>query len=226
MTLLTASDGRISAKARGALRKGSKTAAATQQLTFSDMTLFFNKGKWSVNEASVIEPFDGLRQDIAKLALGSYIAECVETVSQEGQGDAALLQLALNSLYALSASLYPPKLIKAAFELRLMCLSGYEPELNGCAVCGADEPTEPVLMLDAGSVCCKSCRGIMTGEAAALCADSLAALRYITSVEAKQLFSFTLGDAALDKLSKAGEAYLLCKSERRFGTLDYWKKVK
>ena len=57
LTLFTADNGKITAKARGALRKGSRTAAATQQLTWSDMTLFFNKGKWTVNEASVIEPF-------------------------------------------------------------------------------------------------------------------------------------------------------------------------
>ena len=57
LSLFTASDGRISARARGALRKGSRTAAATQQLTYSELTLFGNKGRWTVNEACVIEPF-------------------------------------------------------------------------------------------------------------------------------------------------------------------------
>ena len=42
LTLFTKSDGRITAKARGALRKGSKITAATQQLTYSEMTLFGN----------------------------------------------------------------------------------------------------------------------------------------------------------------------------------------
>ena len=45
LTLFTDTDGKISAKARGALRKGSKTAAATQQLTYSEMTLFFQQRK-------------------------------------------------------------------------------------------------------------------------------------------------------------------------------------
>ena len=49
------------------------------------MTLFFNKGKWTVNEASVIEPFEGLKSDIAHFALGSYFAECVEPVVVEDQ---------------------------------------------------------------------------------------------------------------------------------------------
>lgn len=225
LTLLTASDGRVSAKARGALRKGSKIAAATQQLTFSEMTLFMNNGKWNVNEASIIEGFAGLRLDIEKLALGSYISECVEAVSVEGQSDSALLQLALNTLFALSNSIYDNKLIKAGFELRLMSIAGYEPELNSCAVCGRKEPIEPLLSLDDGCICCKKCRSIATGDTAELCVDSLSALRYVISAPAKQIFSFTIGDAALNRLSKAAEAYLLKKTERRFGTLDYYKRV-
>ena len=54
LTLFTLADGKLTARARGALRKGSKTAAATQQLTYSELTLFGNKGRWTVNEASVI----------------------------------------------------------------------------------------------------------------------------------------------------------------------------
>ena len=53
LTLLTDKEGKITVKARGALRKSSKTAAATQQLTYSEMTLFGNRGRWTVNEASV-----------------------------------------------------------------------------------------------------------------------------------------------------------------------------
>ena len=112
LTLLTPDGGKIAAKARGALRKGSKTAAATQLLCWSDMTLFGNQGRWSVNEASTIEEFTGLRQDISALALGSYFAECLEALSQEDIPDAAMVQLGLNSLCALSNALYGQAIIK------------------------------------------------------------------------------------------------------------------
>ena len=136
INLLTRQHGKMSAKARGALRKGSKTAAATQQLTYSELTLFFNKGKWTVNEGTVLEPFTELRTDITALALGCYIAECLDALAVEDQPDAPLMQLGLNSLYALSKELYPQQQIKAAFELRAMCIAGYTPELCSCAVCG------------------------------------------------------------------------------------------
>jgi len=225
LTLLTSTDGKVTAKARGALRKNSRIAAATQQLTYSEMTLFGNRGKWTVNEAAVKENFAGLQADIERFALGSYFAECLEALSVEDQPDAALLQLGLNSLYALSRELYPAKQIKAAFEMRLMCLAGYEPELSACPICGKTEPVEPVLSLEQGTVCCRDCAKY-TDASAQLCEGSLEALRYIAGAKAKQLFSFSLSDEALDRLAGAAERYLLLHMERRFPTLEYWKKIR
>ncbi len=224
LTLFTSTDGKISAKARGALRKSSKTAAATQQLTYSEMTLFGNKGKWTVNEATVIEPFSGLRQDIGDFALGCYFTECVDALSVEDQPDAALMQLVLNSLYALSKKLHEPRQIKAAFEIRLMSLAGYEPDLSSCALCGNTDPEEPVLSLGDGRIYCRRCRNF--GNTVQLSPEALSAMRYIVSAPAKQLFSFKVSADGLNRLSYAAEQNLLLQTERRFGTLDYWKEVK
>ena len=224
LTLFTADNGKITAKARGALRKTSRTGAATQQLTWSDMTLFFNKGKWTVNEAGVIEPFDGLKADIASFALGSYFAECVEALSVEDQKDPELLSLALNSLYALSRELHDPRKIKAAFELRLMSLAGYRPSVERCAVCGAAEPEDPVLDLVDGRLYCRRC--CRSGSAVSLLPEALAAMRYVLSAPPKQIFSFDLTGDALTDLGYAAENYLLTHTERSFGTLEYYKQFK
>lgn len=224
LTLLTDTEGKLTVKARGALRKSSKTAAATQQLTYSEMTLFGNKGRWTVDEASVKEAFSGLREDLERFSLGAYIAECMEAFSVEEQPDEALLQLGLNSLYALSRALHPPEKIKAAFELRLMCLSGYAPELGRCAVCGR-EPEDPVLSLGRGQVCCRSC-GYAMGERSELGGGALEAARYVCTAPAKQFLSFQLGDASQRRLSDAAERYLLRHAERSFSTLDYWKRIR
>ena len=223
LTLLTESEGKITAKARGALRKSSRTAAATQQLTWSEMTLFGNRGKWTVNEAVVVEGFDGLRADLEAFALGAYFAECLEALSVEDQPDPALLQLGLNALYALSRGLHEPWKLKAAFELRLMSLAGYEPELSACASCG-NEPVRPLFSLKEGCVVCAACPH--GGETAPLCPASLAAMRYILSAAPKKLFSFSLEGEAADRLAYAAEAFLLRQTERRFGTLEYYKQVR
>ncbi len=226
LTLLTESEGKITVKARGVMRKGSKIAAAMQPLAYSEVTLFGNRGRWSVNEASLLEPFSGLSGDLAKFSLGCYFAECAENMAVEDQPDAVLLQLILNSLYALSRDLYDPSHIKAVFELRLMALSGYEPNADHCAVCGKAEPDHPLLGLDSGSLCCRDCREKLPGKLVTLCPDSLAALRYVLGAGPKQIFSFRIGEEALRRLSEAAEQYLLLHTERRFSTLEYWKRVR
>lgn len=209
LTLLTDTDGKITVKARGALRKSSKTAAATQQLTYSEMTLFGNLGRWTVNEATMKEGFDGLRADIGNFALGCYFAECVDALSVEDQPDAPLMQLALNCLYALSRGMYTPEHIKAAFELRLMCLAGYTPELSHCAVCGEEEPGDPVLMLERGCVCCRRCAA-GAGQTVKLDTASLNAMRHICSVSPKQILSFSLEGEGAKRLSAAAESTCCC----------------
>ena len=89
LTVLTQHEGKVTVRARGALRKGSRITAATQLLTYSDMTIFENRGRRTLNEASTVEEFLGLRADLGAFALGSYFAELLETVSAEESGAVA-----------------------------------------------------------------------------------------------------------------------------------------
>ena len=77
LTILTAKNGKLTATARGALRRNSKLAAVTQLLAFSEMTLFLNRDRWTLTEARSIEQFIGLRSDVLLLSLASYFAELV-----------------------------------------------------------------------------------------------------------------------------------------------------
>ena len=93
LTVLTEDMGKMTVKARGALRKGSKIAAATQFLVFSELTMLERNGFWTVSEGSTIEEFKGLRGDITALSLASYFAECIEALSDEGNPDPLLCSL-------------------------------------------------------------------------------------------------------------------------------------
>lgn len=225
LTLFTYDRGIVTAKARGAVRKSSRIAAATQQLTLSEMDFFENKGRLTVQEAVVKEPFEGLRMNFENYALGCYFAECIEAFVQEEQPDADAFQLILNSLYAVSHELCSPLLVKAAFEIRLMCLMGYAPDLSGCCYCGKTDPVLPVLGVQSGHICCRECRKNGLGEGMFLCNASLGAMRYIATAPAKRLFSFSLPEEALTRLNLATENYLAAQSGRRFSTLEYWKKT-
>ena len=158
LTVLTAEGGKRTVKARGCRRKGSPLAAAAQLLVYSDMTLFEYRDYFTLNEAESLQQFWRVRSDLERLSLASYFAEVMEAVAVEGRPDPMALSLILNSLYALDRLNRPLALVKAAFELKLMCLEGYEPLLDACAVCGAPEPEAPLFHLHEGVLCCASCR--------------------------------------------------------------------
>ena len=144
----------------------------------------------------------------------------------EGLPDPELLSLLHSSLHALDKLDRPPALIKAAFELRALCLAGYGPLLDGCAVCGREPPEDPRFHLREGDLHCAACRGEV-GEGISMPVDegSLAAMRHIVYGDPKRLFSFQLGEGGLKQLSGLTEAYLLTQLERGFRTLDFYKQV-
>ena len=226
LTVLTESEGKLTLRARGALRKGGKLAAATELYTLSEMTLFGNRGRWQLNEAQTVEQFIGLRENFSSLALAAYFAEVLDAISDEGAPDPAVLQLALNSLYALSRELCPARQIKAVFELRLMAITGYEPDLSGCASCGRQDMERAAFYAPEGAVFCPDCVQDAPGGVTLLLPETLSAMRHVVYSPPKKIFSFTLGEDALAQLAACAEQYLLLQLERGFSALDYWKKVK
>lgn len=222
LTVLTAEDGLLTLKARGVRSNRSKLKGACQLLTYAEFTVSEARGFHFVSEATAIEMFAGLRNDIVLLALGSYFAQLAEVLSQEDAASPALLSLILNALYALSKLQKPPRLVKAATELRLAAIAGYQPELSGCCVCGNPEPDR--FSIAEGTLECAACRS-GDGVRMPLSPASLAAMRYILSCPDKKLFSFSISGAAEKELCDAAESYLLTQLERSFYTLDFYKSL-
>ena len=226
LTLLTADRGKISVIARGVRRKSCKYAACAQQLAYSEWTLY-QKGDWYyANEGATIELFNGLRTDLEALALGCYFAELTEAVTAAESPAGPLLSHLLNGLYALSALHKPPALVKPAFEIKLLCLAGYEPLADSCAYCGRPDPEQPLLDVVQGVLRCRSCGAKESALSMPLCPDSLAALRHIVYGDPKRLYSFRLTGPALERLSAAAEAFVAAQLERGFRTLDFYKSLR
>lgn len=224
LTVLTREGGRRTVKARGCRRKNSPLAAATQLLVLSDMTLFEYRDYFTLNEADTLEQFWGVRADLDKLALCSYFAEVTEAVAEEGRPDQGLMSLILNAMYALDKLRKPLPLVKAAFELKLLCLAGYEPLLDACALCGAEAPESPRLDLGEGVLHCAPC-GLGDGVSRPLDGVSLAAMRHVVYGDPKRLFSFPTDPPGMESMSAACEGFLLTQLDRGFKTLDFYHQL-
>lgn len=224
LTLLTRQHGKLTVKARGLRRKNSPLIAPCQLLAYGEFSLFEYRGQYTINEAHSIELFTPLRRDLTKLSLGTYFAQAAEVLSQEDFPSPELQSLLLNCLYALSKLDLPESQVKAVFELRAACLSGYTPDLFGCHICGNQNPER--FDLSAGQLECCSCRSVESnGIRMPVTPSILEAMRYICLCDPKKLFSFQIGEETLQQLSALTEAYITTQLERGFSTLDFYKSL-
>ena len=225
LTVLTAEHGKLAVVARGARRKNSKIAAASELLAFSELVLYEQRGWLMLSEGSTIELWRNVRQDVELLSLASYFAELTEAVTgEEPAGE--LLSLLLNALYALDTRFKPPELVKAAFELKLLSLSGYEPLVADCAVCGKTAPEEPLFDAQQGVVLCRRCAGVAARGLLPLDPGSLAAMRHVVGSEQKRMLSFTLNGETERRFSRVCETFARVQLDRDFRTLDFYKSLR
>lgn len=224
LTLLTPEHGKITVRARGLRRKNSPLTAPCQLLALGEFTLFEYRDSYSINEAHSIELFQGLRKDIVKLSLGTYFAQVAELLSMEDMPNSELLSLVLNCLFALSSLSDSENKVKAVFELRCACLSGYTPDLYACHQCGQQDANR--FDVSNGTLSCATCRqSESAGIRMPLTPSVLDAMRYIISCEPKRLLSFDASENTLVQLSQITELYLTTQLERGFSTLDFYKSL-
>ena len=224
LTVLSRNHGKLTVKARGLRKKNSPLIAPCQLLAYGDFTLFEYRNMYTINEAHSVELFSSLRKDLLKLSLGSYFAQAAETMSQEDLPNPELLSLVLNCLYGLSKLNLPETMVKAVFELRSACLSGYTPDLYGCYRCGCDNPDR--FDISEGRLECANCRNPeSTGLRMPVTPSVLDAMRYICNCDSRKLFSFSVSEETLETLSYVTESYLSTQLERGFSTLDFYKSL-
>lgn len=237
ITLVCEGIGRIDVSGKGVRSLKSPHMAATQMFSYSSFVLRKGKKYYYIAESSLIEPFYGLRGDIDRLSLASYIADVTLDLIPEGICDDALLRLALNSFYALSEKKsIPLRQIKGAFEMKAADIAGFRPELGACHRCGTTRPDKMYLDVMNGGLVCDSCRTPVALENAMeesgvsvihlkLSEASLAALRYILSSDERRFLSFTLDAGELKGFSEVCERYLLDHLEHGFHSLDFYRSV-
>jgi len=238
LTLLTAEYGKVVVSAKGVRSIRSKHYASAQLFTYSTFQLRKTHKFFYITDTSYIENFMEIRYDVEKLALANYFCEIAYDISLEDEPEAELLQLLLNALYAIAKrDDIPLSRIKAAFEFRVVCQGGFQPELERCGICEEMLTENCYMDVMNGRVLCKRCQeryihspDYLLDESTAkihirLTPSVLCALRYIAAATPKRILSFQLDGEDNVLLGIAAERYMLNHLERNFASLDYYKSI-
>lgn len=241
ITLLTAERGKLSVSGKDVRRLNNRNAAASQLFTYATFSLRKPKQCYYVNDSTYIENFMGIRFDVERLALATYLCAIADELSMPDVADPELMQMTLNALYALSErDDIPTERIKAAYEFRAVCHAGFQPALLLCAGCHEGKPEE-TMYLDVmnGRLFCKECQEAYVHSAAYTMDETTAkihirispsvrrAMYYTAVAPIKKLFAFRITEPAEQEvMSVACERYLLNHLEHSFPSLDFFKQLK
>ncbi len=224
LTLLTQNHGILSVSAKGSLRPSSRLFSASGLYCYSEWTLYQGKKMYSVDEASPIEVFFGLRENIEGIALAAYMAEILRIFSPGEDEGSRLLKLTLNCLYMLSHGKRDARVVKTVFELRAMAESGYMPDVLACRSCGKYDGGDFLFDTSEGFLLCGDCaeeRGLLVNIGPA----ALLALRYIVLSDTGKVFDFTLKGDSILSLSRIAEGYLLEHTDYAPKTLPFLQSI-
>ncbi len=121
--------------AKGARRAKSALLAGSQLLCFGEYMLYQGTSTYHINSCETIEMFYNLRIDLDKLKYATHITKIINDVTNENENSFKILQLFLNTLYILSETDKNMDLVVSIFKLRLMCILGFTPSIQGCKNC-------------------------------------------------------------------------------------------
>ena len=236
LTVLTPTAGKITISGKGVKSLKSRHMAATQLFSYSAFQLHRRGNYYYIDDSEMIENFFGIRGDLLKLSLASYICDVANDVTVENEDETDMMRLILNTLYAIDKGLKDLELIRGAFQLRLASVAGFMPDLSGCRNCHTRSAPRLTLDILDGNLICDSCKkhidhdymdenGEFLRPIVILDSSLTAAMQYVIYAKPERFLSFSIDDEAIDAFASCCEKYLLHHLERGFYSLDFYKSL-
>jgi DNA repair protein RecO (recombination protein O) len=183
VTFYTLRFGKLRGVARGARRIKSRFGSALEPFVHCDLNLFEKYGDplFRVTQADIRETFPTLREDLALMAGAARMVNLVAAVTAEGDPGPRIFGTLLSGLRALQVG-GDPGLTTLLFQITLLGQTGFRPQTDHCAACGASFDQgghagpgqfSPV----SGGLVCASCTGRYRDRCLPMSAGAVAFIR-------------------------------------------------
>jgi DNA repair protein RecO (recombination protein O) len=199
LTLFTPGRGKIRVRAAGVRKPASRKAGHLE--LFHRANLFLAKGRDFdiVTQAETVESFARLRDDLVRSAAASYAVELLDRLTPEEEENPAAYRLIVRTLEALCRE-GNAALALRCYDLKLLDVMGYRPELSQCTV-GAEaiKPEDQFFSPARGGVVCPRCAPRTEGRYPISLA-ALRVLRHIQRIPLEEAFQLRVRPATLEEL--------------------------
>ena len=138
LTLFTPGHGKIRAIAKGARKPQAKISGHVELFARSDCLIHRGRNLDILSQAELIDPYLGLREDLRRGAYANYVAELLDRFTADEDINQAELFTLLHETLGRIADAADPRLATRFYELHLLDLVGFRPELMECVVTRAE----------------------------------------------------------------------------------------
>jgi DNA repair protein RecO (recombination protein O) len=157
LVLFSREAGKLRGVAKGVRKLHSRKAGHLQPFTRVRLLMARGRDFWIVTQAEMVDTYMPIREDLLRTAYAAYVIELLDRFTYEEGENRGLYQLLIDTLERVSVLPDPFQAVRY-FEIRLLDLLGFRPELNQCVRC--DKPIvaeDQFFDANMGGVLCPRC---------------------------------------------------------------------
>lgn len=217
LVLFTRHFGKIHIVAKGIRRATSRMAGHAEPLTHATYQLARGRELDVLTGAEARAIYRDMRDDLALIAAGWYVAELVDRFTADRVPSAPLFDLLETALRSLDAGM-PASVVCRWFDLHLLDRSGFRPELGVCAQCRIflAEVTNAWAPAAGGAICATCAARI--SSVAPLSVRALKSLRYLLVSDLETAARLRLDATLAHELDRHLRAFLRYVIDRDIAT--------
>ena len=220
LTLYTSKLGKIRAIAKGVRKPTSRKSGHVELFTHSQFLIAKGRSLDIVTQAETVHAFRPLREDLLRTTYAYYAAELVDLFVEEGIENHPLFDLLLAMLGWLGDA-SDLDLTTRFFELRLLSLLGYRPQLFQCVACRRPiEPATNFFSAADGGILCANCGQNHRG-AKEITLNALKVLRFLQTREYDTCCRLRLSRSLHSELEKTIYHYITYILERNLKSVGF-----
>ncbi|MEW6567386.1 MAG: DNA repair protein RecO [Chloroflexota bacterium] len=224
LTLYTPGRGKLRVVAKGVRLPRSRKAGHLELFTRVDLLVARGRELDVVTQAEALQTYDGLRRDLVRFGHAAYAVELVDCFGVEEE-NRPLYRLLTETLERLADG-EPPGTVLRFFELRLLELAGYRPQLFSCVSCNAEiRPQAQYFSGRDGGVLCPKC-GSGRKQAQPISLAALKVLRHFQRSSYAAAAAVRVGRATQAEVQRLMEEYLTHLLERRLHTPAFLRRLR
>lgn len=157
LTLYTIDRGKVRAIAKGVRKPSSRKAGHLELFSRAELLLAKGRELDIVTQAESLNSFPQIGTDLTMLSQAAYAAELLDRFTIEGEEGQELYALMIRTLERLDQGEDSGSVLRN-FEMRLLELSGFRPEVFQCVLCSQEiRPEDQYFSSKDGGVACPSC---------------------------------------------------------------------